>query len=367
MPAPPRRQSIVAPVAAAELSPEAKQEIDRLHRRFSSVESDAQLSDVYEAIGDIDIAFAQLPLEIEDLRARGYAHSRQAEAQVDAFRNQWDGLRPRVENALTEQVGRLGGDLQQAMQRVQLISVGTPQVLAAATTAVDSLESKVRAADRAVSGLYSNLNDEVQKLIRELEQIKKMLDQLDQSPDIHLRDAEGPIAMVEAQWQRDGNDGPEGNLFLTDQRLLFERKEEVVTRRVLGIFKADSEKHQELLLDIEIGDIEKVGQRQESSGFLGLGRSEFMELTLGANAPLSRARILLKQGQAADWVSKIKRVQTGDINRDRHEAYVEELEAADGVLFPTQCSSCFAAVPPAPRGARTMTCEFCGATINPIQ
>jgi hypothetical protein len=366
LPGPPPRQTIAAPAVAAALSPEVKRDVDRLHRRFTSAESDAQLGSVYSAIGRIETAFTQLPLEIDALRARGYAHSRQAEAQIDAFRRQWETTRPRVESSLTEHVNRLNGDLQLAGQRVRQISSGTPAAITAATTAVDGLESKIRAADQALRGLYDRLSSELQNLTRELNQIKKMLDQLDESPDIHLRSSEGPIAVVKAQWQRDGNDGPEGNLFLTDQRLLFERKEEVVTRRVLGIFKADSEKHQELMLDIEIADVENVTQRQESGGFLGMGRSEFMDLTLGANAPVSRARFLLKEGRSADWISKIKRVQTGDINRDRHEAYVAEVEAVDSVLFPTQCPSCFAAVPPAPRGARALTCEFCGATINPL-
>ena len=366
LPGPPPRQTIAAPAVPAALSPEVKREVDRLHRRFTAAESDAQLGSVYSAIGRIETAFTQLPLEIDALRARGYAHSRQAEAQIDAFRRQWESTRPRVESALTEHVNRLNGDLQLAGQRVRQISGGTPAVIAATTTAVDGLESKIRAADQALRGLYDRLSSELQNLTRELNQIKKMLDQLDESPDIHLRSSEGPIAVVKAQWQRDSNDGPEGSLFLTDQRLLFERKEEVVTRRVLGIFKADSEKHQELMLDIEIADVENVTQRQESGGFLGMGRSEFMDLTLGANAPVSRARFLLKEGRSADWISKIKRVQTGDINRDRHEAYVAEVEAADTVLFPTQCPSCFAAVPPAPRGVRALTCEFCGATINPL-
>jgi hypothetical protein len=366
LPGPPPRQTIAAPAVAAALSPEVKREVDRLHRRFTSAESDAQLGNVYAAIGRIETAFTQLPLEVDALRARGYAHSRQAEAQIDAFRRQWESTRPRVESALTEHVNRLNGDLQLAGQRVRQISSGTPAVITAATTAVDGLESKIRAADQALRGLYDRLSSELQNLTRELNQIKKMLDQLDESPDIHLRTSEGPIAVVKAQWQRDGSEGPEGNLFLTDQRLLFERKEEVVTRRVLGIFKADSEKHQELMLDIAITDIESVTQRQESGGFLGMGRSEFMDLTLGATAPVSRARFLLKEGRSADWISKIKRVQTGDINRDRHEAYLAEVETADSVLFPTQCPSCFAAVPPAPRGARALTCEFCGATINPL-
>ena len=63
----------------------------------------------------------------------------------------------------------------------------------------------------------------------------------------------------------------------------------------------------------------------------------------------------------------IMRVQTGEIDADRADDYMAEVEAAEAVSssFPTQCPNCYAAIQPPPRGATSLACEFCGAVITP--
>jgi len=155
-------------------------------------------------------------------------------------------------------------------------------------------------------------------------------------------------------------------LFLTDQRLLFEQREEVVTKKRFGLFKADSEMVQKLLIEAEIHEIDSI-EHKEEGGFLGMGKDDIIEFVFAATAPVSRARFHLKGQDSADWAAMIKRIQTGDIDKDRSEEYVEELETAGIVSasFPAQCPNCFAAVPEQPRGVTSYTCEFCGAVITP--
>jgi hypothetical protein len=68
------------------------------------------------------------------------------------------------------------------------------------------------------------------------------------------------------------------------------------------------------------------------------------------------------------WATTIKRVKSGDINKDRAEAYVEELEAAEetAASFPTECPNCFAQIPAPPRGVPSISCDFCGTVIMPM-
>ena len=40
---------------------------------------------------------------------------------------------------------------------------------------------------------------------------------------------------VRATWQKGGEDNPQGILYLTDQRLLFEQKQEIGAKKVLFI------------------------------------------------------------------------------------------------------------------------------------
>lgn len=89
---------------------------------------------------------------------------------------------------------------------------------------------------------------------------------------------------------------------------------------------------------------------------------------LSASAPVSRARFHLKGEESSDWAKLIKQVNSGEIDEDRAEGYVDEIEVAEktAVSFPETCPACFAQVPPQPRGVLSINCEFCGAAITPV-
>jgi hypothetical protein len=211
------------------------------------------------------------------------------------------------------------------------------------------------------------MEEELYVVENDISRVSKMLDQLQQSPEIHLRDTEGPLSAVDAVWQQDGKEGPEGILFLTDQRLLFEQREEVATKKFLGVLKTQSENIQKLLLEVAATDIESVTHKEEG-GFLGMGKEDILELVLAARASVSRVRFHLRGQESADWAAMIKRVQSNEIDQDRAEEYRQELASAGATAasFPTQCPSCFAPVLPPARGVASVICEFCGTVITPL-
>lgn len=372
MPQPPARRPIakaaatgaVTAAAARALSEEQQAEATRIETEFEQLEKRAQLSAIYDAIGQFDSRLVEFPLQVDALRDRGYVHSGQLEDQLEAIDDKWDEIRPRVETALQEQVQRLDGVLDEAEQKVNRMT--TAVGVKGAETAVASLSRQVSAAESAVEGLYQGLDIELDKIGYQLTNIGRMLDLYEGSPEIRLYEAEGPLMAVEAEWEQDGDEGPDGYLFLTDQRLLFEQREEVVTKRKFGIFKSESEKIQKVLIEVQTHEIEQVSHKEEG-GFLGMGKADILELVFADTAALTRARFHLKGQNSSEWATMIKRVQTGEIDGDRADEYLEEVEAAEAVTasFPTECPTCFAAVQPPPRGATSVTCEFCNTVIMP--
>jgi hypothetical protein len=89
--------------------------------------------------------------------------------------------------------------------------------------------------------MYTPIYDGLKEIEAELEHIVWMLDQIEESQEIRLHPAEGPYAAVGAEWQLDGEEGPDGILFLTDQRLLLEQKEKIATKKFLGLITTESE------------------------------------------------------------------------------------------------------------------------------
>lgn len=356
----------VTGAAAAALAPEIVSQINSLRSRFSNLESDAQLSSVYESIGELDNRLAEIPLQLDALRARGYVHSAQLEDRLEALDEQWDQVRPRVENTLTDHINRLDNDLDNATNTMNRINGHNRVTLSAAETSLNGLQSRISAAQSGVNGLYSDLLNSLHQIDAQLNQVEWMLTQFDESPEANLREAEGPLLAVEAEWQKDGDEGPDGILYLTDQRLMFEQKEEVTTKKFLGLFKTESEKLQGLQLDIAAQDIESVKDSEEG-GFLGMGKKDILEFVFAASAPVSRARFHLKGQESRDWAVMVRKVTSGDIDDDRADDYVEELEGAEAVAaaFPSECPNCFAPFAAPPRGVTTAQCEFCGAVITP--
>jgi hypothetical protein len=361
-----RRPTARTAAAGAAVSEEMLSQVTAIQDKFEQLESQAQLSDVYTAIGNIDAKLTDLPFELESMRDRGYVHSGQLEDKLEALDDKWDEVRPRVEEALESQIRRLDRELEQTERQVDNLNPSNAAAVRSADSAVDGLERRISSARSAVDGLYDGMESELYAIEHQIGAVRQMLELLDGSQEIKLREAEGPLLAVKTIWHQDGEEGPEGVLFLTDLRLLFEQREEVVTKKRLGIFKAESEMVQKLLIETEVHEIESINHKEEG-GFLGMGKDDIIELVFAASASLSRARFHLKGQDSADWAAMIKRVQTGEVDEDRSDEYVEELEASGvtSASFPTQCPTCFAAVPEQPRGVTSYTCEFCGAVIAP--
>ncbi len=353
----------VTTAAVAERN-QLQMQFDNVRWRFSSLEASAQLSDVYQAIGHLDSRLTQLPLELNELRSRGYVHAGQLEDQIAAVDEQWDKVRAQVETALREQVSRLNEDLRQVSLQVARMSAGNRAGISAADAAVSGLSQRINAAQSAVRGLYGHMAGEIDTIDDNMDRLDAMLDQFEASK-IERRDIEAPLAAAAAAWHQDSESGPTGFLYLTDQRLLFERHEEVTTKKLLGLFATETEKIQELVLEIEVAHIDAIEDLEEKSGFLSMGKDEILELVMSAAAPVSRARFHLTEEDSTAWAALLKRVKSGDIDEDRAEEYIDEaVEAAAAALtFPTQCPQCFAPVPQPPRGVTSITCEYCGSVI----
>ena len=99
MPAPPARRlsrPVSKPVArqATAANPEVQSRVTQAQTSFATLESKAQLGDIYNAIGQFDAQLIDLPLALEALRGRGYLHSEQLEDRLEALEARWDDVQP---------------------------------------------------------------------------------------------------------------------------------------------------------------------------------------------------------------------------------------------------------------------------------
>ena len=107
--------------------------------------------------------------------------------------------------------------------------------------------------------MYDQFNNQVSAASRHLEEIEYLLAQLAEA-SFQLLPTEAGIAAVKAAWCKTGKEqkgDPQGVLYLTDQRLIFEQKEEVATKKVLFVV-TEKQKVQGLQLEAPVALVDKV-------------------------------------------------------------------------------------------------------------
>ncbi|GMQ78600.1 MAG: hypothetical protein BMS9Abin02_1121 [Anaerolineae bacterium] len=344
-------------------SQDIQRQVDSIQREFSRLEDQAEFTDVHSTIGQIEERLAEYPLELKALEQRGYLHTRQIHELLDMLKGQWRKTAPQLRLSLRKEENKITSAVKGTSRLVSQAKSGRQSSIASAKKSLDDLERKLRAADQTLRSQYGNTDSELYGVKTSLTRAEWMMDQLDESSEIKLRTGEGPLLAVESEWHRDKDEGPKGLLFLTDQRLLFEQKEKIVTKKRFGIFTAESKMVQKLWIDVNVNDIESVKDSEEG-GFLGMGKDDILELTFSGKAAVSRARFHLKGQDSADWRTEIKRSRSGEIANERNEA-AGAAYASQALSFPSQCPNCLAPLPEPHRGATYLTCEFCGTSVGP--
>jgi hypothetical protein len=125
-----------------------------------------------------------------------------------------------------------------------------------------------------------------------------------------LQKGEDIVMGVKSRWDRQGDDDPEGILFLSNKRLAFERKEKVATKKILFITTA-KELVQEMLFDEKKENVR--GVKAQSKGLFG--HQDFLEVEFGG--PLGKLSLHLEGQDSNDWANLIEQVRNGRIEEDR--------------------------------------------------
>jgi hypothetical protein len=340
------------------------EKFDELETKFETLYKAALLSEVSDDLEDTDSALAALPVTLETLRSRGYAFKSFLEKKITVLQEQWDDLEERVldgvdsrSEELIKETDKAAALLDQARARS---GSSAKRQLDRCESALTRLESKVDAAQQALEGMYDTLDNNVDQTQRQLEAIAWALDQVDEA-SFRLYPAEAVVAACEAQLLERGDDeGPKGIFYLTDERVLFEQKEEVATKKVLFV-TTEKKKVQELRFKVPIGNVEEMKATDKGT----IRHKELLELNFGGDASLRRAHLRLLGGaDSEEWQGFIGRVVSGDIAQERvapkDEAAVEAARAA-----PTVCPTCGAQFTQAiVRGMQEITCEYCGASVR---
>ncbi len=282
----------------------------------ASLDQLGQLSDFEDVSVDMDQVESELARVmdlLEGARDKGFlyeadldalalrAAQKWEEAEVD-IRNQIplkeDAFRARL-SPLNRQIDQLNahlGHAAQARSHIQRVE-----------SAVNGLLSEVQRDRRSLQDQYSEVESALHALRARLQVIHWMLAQLEEAR-FRLESDEGLVRGVKARWDKEGKEDPEGILFLTDQRLIFERKEKVATKKVLFV-TTSSEMVQEVIFEAPGPEISAV--KAVSKGLFG--HQDFLEI----KAPQGNIHFHLDGQDSKEWARLVDLVRSGRIQDQR--------------------------------------------------
>ncbi|MBS1250845.1 MAG: hypothetical protein MAG431_02442 [Chloroflexi bacterium] len=341
------------------LSEEVQAKLDSLQYELENLQDEVLLTNIQDEVEDIQTTLATLPSDLGELRTRGYVFQSFLEEKIEALDEEWGKIDSGISLDIRRRGRELGHELEEAEETLSKAMSGRSIYVDRAETAIESLERKANSAASALRSQYDTLQEKVRECKTGVNQAQSMLDDIDEA-SFELYPAEDPVASCSAKLMESKKEGPKGVLYLTDERIIFEQKEKIATKKVLFI-ATEKEKVQELLFEVPVGQIEKIESSQK--GFLG--GKEMLELRFEAGANLNSALLRLRGADNEEWQRLIGRVKSGEIDNERTEAKDEEaIEKARSA--PTQCPSCGGGLEDIEivRGMRDIDCPYCGTVIR---
>ncbi len=304
---------------AAAAHPTLSSEALSLQSSLSDLQDRSSFSRVSSSITSLDAELDQANQLLESARAKGYRYQSDLEKIAYAALGSWQSIRQQVMNALDQQSRLFQNRLLSVDPNVQRLNgvlsnpTSAAPLLRSTQSQVNTILNDLSAAESNLERNYSSIQEQARSLNNRLRNIHWALDQLAEAK-FQLTNGEGLIQAVANRWDKEGKDDPEGVLYLTNRRLIFERKEKVATKKILFITTA-SELVQELLVDQPLAAL--TGLKAENKGLFG--HQDFLLIEF-SDRKLGSVAFHIDGQDSKDWVSLIERAKSGQIEADRVNA-----------------------------------------------
>ncbi|MFZ6026608.1 MAG: hypothetical protein ACOYYS_02735 [Chloroflexota bacterium] len=342
-------------------------DIRSLQYDVDSLQREVKLSAVRDTIEDLDNQVTGLKQRIAETRRRGYAFGKGLEDKATDLVRRWQATRPSLQAQINQQVTGLESAMRSVEAQMTQLAARASNVNLGRTTynqakaAVENLENRASAAANTIRGLYDSIEGEVQALQNQLHDVEWMLKQIEEA-SFSLLPTEAGIMAVEATWlqdNREDKEDPKGVLYLTDQRLIFEQKQEVATKKVLFI-TTERKKVQEVDFEVQVPLIERIQANKQGI----LKNEDHIELAFASGAPTHMTRFHLFGQDCNEWQRLVNRAKAREFDKERaieiDKEVIEKVKTA-----PTECPSCSGKITQiVARGMDTITCPYCGSVIR---
>jgi predicted nucleic acid-binding Zn-ribbon protein len=293
--------------------PDIYYQVNSVQSSIEELENRAGMSEVRADITNLDANLNHAISLLESARDKGYAFQADLEDIAYDAMSRWQTIRADVEVSIEEQTklaasyfGTVNRQINQ-LNSVLSNAVGAQDVLHQTESEIQQAMNAVSNAERTIESAYDDIEQQASLLIQRLTPIHWALTQKDEASFEFVEDEELYMA-VKARWDQEGKDDPEGILFLTTKRLIFERKEKVATKKVLFVATA-KELVQEVMGAQPVSGIENV--KAQNKGVFG--HQDFLAVDFGKQV----VPFHLNGQDSSKWATWILNAKSGKLEEDR--------------------------------------------------
>lgn len=296
--------------------PQIAAQASNLDTSLDSLRDRSSLSQIQADMTELDTALTHAVNLLESARDKGYVYQKDLDEIAYQAMDRWQGIRQQLQNTIQQQAASFQARLVPLGPQVRSLNsvLGNPQransLMASTSTQVNGLLNDLGEIERSLQGAYSEIESQTYQLTSRLNTIHWMLSQAAEAK-FSLEAGENLVVAVQARWDQEGDDDPEGLLYLTSKRMIFERKEKIATKKVLFITTAKELVH-EVLIDQTVKNIKTL--KAVNKGLFG--HQDFLEVAF-SEPKLGTVPFHLNGQNCEEWVTWVQRVQSGDIEKDR--------------------------------------------------
>ncbi|NUM48967.1 MAG: hypothetical protein HUU38_30045, partial [Anaerolineales bacterium] len=299
---------------AASAHPQIASSVSTLQSSLSNLQTQSSFDDLIEELDRLDKDTTHAVDLLESARDKGFVYQKELDDLALEILERWEQVYQqtasevdRQETTFQTRLTPLNGQVSLLNARLNNPTTAAPQ-LRITETNVNTLLRDVGTIRSNLRSQYSDLQSKVSLLNGRLSTIHWALTQLAEAR-FQTGAGENLVMAVKARWDQVGDNDPEGILYLTSKRLIFERKEKVATKKVLFI-TTSSELVHEVMIDEGVADLREV--KAVSKGLFG--HQDFLEVKY---AKAGEVAFHLDGQDSKAWAALIERVRTGRIEDER--------------------------------------------------
>ncbi len=303
-------------IDSSQATPQLTNDLNTLQNALAQLQESSTLADIGNDLDRVQKDLTHALDLLESARQRGYYYQKDLDTLALAALDRWQTTGEPAYSVIEKQAGLFQTRLMPLNTQITQLNAALRNPTAAANmlrlvqTQANSLQREVDRVRTDVRSQYSDVATPTYQLNSRLASIHWALKQLDEA-SFKLDAGEELVSAVQARWDQAGDEDPEGVVYLTTRRLVFEQKQKIAKKKLLFV-TVSSELVQKVVLDLPLTKIQEA--KPSKRGLFS--HQDFVEIS-AAGGPEPTIPLHLDGHKAEDWSALLISIQNGKIADDR--------------------------------------------------